>query len=363
MAKSSLWIGIDVGADETSLCATDDDGIVVFQHCCATKATALHNLLKQHKRQIKLMGLETGSFGIALTRALRKLGYPVAIFEARQASKFLSIRRNKTDRNDARGLADLARLGRGSVSEVRLKSEECQRLRSTLVMRQKLVQLRVTMEGALRSLIRLNGGKLKRSSTLAAFQKNIQAEINRLRKVEKVDLREDTEPLIALTRAARGYVEMMDDRLRHEAEENPVCRRFMEIPGVGPITALSFYSSIGEPHRFGRSADVGAYLGLVPTVRESGQLSTKRRISKAGDKLTRSLLTTAAQHHLQWAETAISCWGRKLSSRLKTKGVRTAVARKLAVTMVAIWKADASYKPFPASGTTMTNNATEACIV
>jgi len=350
MARTSLWIGIDAGADEMSMCATDDRGAVMFEHCCVTKAKAVHELLKRERRRIELIGLESGSSGTGLTRALRKLGYPVAVFEARQASKFLSIRRNKTDKNDAKGLADLARLARESVSEVRVKSPECQRMRSTLIMRQKLVQLRVTMEGALRSLISLNGGKLKSSSSARSFEKNVRSEIDRLRKVEKVDLREDTAPLIALSVATRGYVEMLDNRLRREADANAVCRRFMDIPGVGPLTALSLVSAIEDPHRFRRSADVGAYFGLVPTVRESGQLRTKRRISKAGDKLTRTLLATAAQQHMRWADTAISTWAKGLSSRLQKKGVQTAVARKLAVTMVAMWKAEKAYEPYPNLG-------------
>src|SRR5690242_16261312 len=97
----SLWIGIDAGADEMSMCGTGDDGSVLFQHCCVTKAKAVHELLRREKRRIKLIGLESGSSGTALTRALRKLGYPVTVFEARQASKFLAIRRNKTGKNDA----------------------------------------------------------------------------------------------------------------------------------------------------------------------------------------------------------------------------------------------------------------------
>jgi transposase len=203
------------------------------------------------------------------------------------------------------------------------------------------------MESTLRSLIRLYGGRLKRSSTLVGFKQNIEAEIKRLRIVEKTDVREDAQPLIALSCATRGYVDLLEKRLLREAEQYPVCKRFMEIPGVGLLTALSFYSSIEDPHRFRRNQDVGAFLGLVPTVRQSGQTASRRRISKAGDKVTRSLLTIAAQHHMQFADTAISTWGKKLSERLKPRGVYTAVARKLAVTMLAIWKAEVPYEAYP----------------
>lgn len=261
MPSSRLWVGLDVGADELVACITDDGGSVQLEHRLPTSAAALHAVLKPNKRRIRLIGLESGPFGIALTRSLRKLGYRVAMFEARQASKFLAIRRNKTDSNDARGLADVARLGQDSVSEVRVKSPEIQRLRSILVTRRQIVQLRVQTEAAMRSLFRLNGGRLVGSASAAVFRKNVTDELKRLRKIVKVDLTEDVEPLLALSMAMRSYLKTLDERLARRAEQDPVCRRFLAIPGVGPISALSFLSSIEDPVRFRRNADVGAFLG------------------------------------------------------------------------------------------------------
>lgn len=346
MAKKSLWVGLDVGADETTVCATDDNGAVIYEVPVATKPSAIHAVLKADKRRISLIGLESGSFAIVLYRSLLKLRYPLAMFETRQASKFLAIRKNKTDRNDARGLAELARLGRGSVSEVRIKAPECQRLRSLLVTRQKLVRLRTALEGNMRSLLRLNGGKLKSSHSTAALRRNVSEELKRLRRSEKVDLSEEIEPLLALSTAMRGYIEDLDRRLALRAKENPVCQRFLEIHGVGPITALAFYSAIDDPHRFRRSADIGAYFGLVPRVRQSGKSLARTRISKAGDKLTRTYLTSAAQHHLRTANSSLALWGAALSERLRKPGVHVALARKLAVTMLAIWKSGEPYDPY-----------------
>lgn len=346
MARTSLWVGLDVGANETTVCTTDDSGIVLLECDVASDATALHALLKSNKRRIRLIALETGSFSMPLCRALLKLGYPVAMFEARQASKFLAIRRNKTDKNDARGLADIARLGRGSVSEVRIKSPECQRLRSTLVTRQKLVQLRTAMEGNMRSLLRLNGGQLKSSHSAAALRRNVSTELTRLRKSQKIDLSAEIEPLLALSVAARSYVKVLDQRLSKEAEENPVCQRFLEVPGIGPVTALAFFSAIDDPHRFRRNADIGAYLGLVPRLRQSGQSLARVHISKMGDRLTRTYLTSAAKHHLKCADSALALWGTNLSERLKKRGVCVALARKLAVTMLAMWKSGERYEPY-----------------
>ena len=358
MSRTCLWVGLDVGADEMTVCGTDDKGQVLFEHVIPTKATALHSLLRGKKRRIKLIGLESGSFGTALCRSLRKLGYRVAVFEARQASRFLAIRQNKTDKNDARGLADIARLGRDAVSEVRVKTLEGQRLRSMLATRQKLVQLRTMVEGTMRSLFRLNGGKLKSARSVATLRRNVSEEIRRLRKFDKIDLSEDIEPLLALSIATRTYVESLDKRLTKRAEDDPVCRRFLEIPGIGPITALCFYSAVEDPSRFRRNADVGAFLGLVPVVRQSGQNVARLHISKRGDAMTRTYLTTAAQHHLRHGDSALTAWGALLAERLRKGGVQVAVARKLAVTMLAMWKSGERFDPY--RGSSRTDLATEA---
>lgn len=345
MAKTSLWVGLDVGADQTNVCATDDNGAVVFELPVATKPAALDAILKRDKRRIKRVALESGSFGIMLCRSLLQRGYPMTMFEARQASKFLSIRKNKTDKNDARGLADIARLARGSVAEVRVKTPECQRLRSLLVTRQKLVQLRGALEGNMRSLFRLNGGKLDSSYSTAGLQRNVSAELTRLRKSENIDLSDEIEPLLALSTAMRGYIDDLDRKLSARAAQDPVCQRFLEIPGIGPITGLAFYSAVDDPHRFRRNSDVGAYFGLVPRVRQSGQSLSRTRISKSGDKLTRTYLTSAAQHHLRTAQSSLALWGNALTQRLPRQGVHVALARKLAVIMLAMWKSGEHYDP------------------
>ena len=101
MANRGLWLGLDVGADEMVVCGTNEQGVVEFEKSLPADAKDLDTLLKSEKRRVKLIGLESSSSAIPLTRSLRKFGYPVAVFETRQASKFLAIRRNKTDKNDA----------------------------------------------------------------------------------------------------------------------------------------------------------------------------------------------------------------------------------------------------------------------
>jgi transposase len=345
MARTRLWVGLDVGADEMAVCCMDDLGNVSFECAVPTTIAALDPLLRPQKRRIKLIGLEAGTYGTRLTHSLRKHGYRVAVFDTLRTSKFLAIRQNKTDKNDARGLADVARLGRASVSEVRLKSPECQRLRSTLVMRRRLIDVRMSLESTMRSLFRINGGRLPASSSAAALRKNVQGELVRLRRSYKVDLAKDVEPLLTLSEATRKYVEGLDRSLTIVARENPVCCRFMDIPGVGPMCALAFYTAVEDPTRFCRNADIGAYLGMVPRVRQSGQSTARVRISKRGDAMARSYLCQAALGHLRYGQSAVAEWGTALHDRLGGRRAQIAVARKLAVIMLAMWKSGADYEP------------------
>lgn len=169
--------------------------------------------------------------------------------------------------------------------------------------------------------------------------------MKRVRKFARIDLSEDIDPLLALSLALRSYVETFDKRLSTIAEEHPACRDFLEIPGVGPISALSFYTVVEGAARFQRSADIGPFLGMVPVVRQSGKSTSRRRISKMGDAMTRSYLTTAAVSHLRFGNSEISEWGRRLMGRQSKRQTHVAVARKLAVVMIAMWKSGQRYDP------------------
>ena len=197
----------------------------------------------------------------------------------------------------------------------------------------------------MRSLLRLNGGRLKSSTSAAQLKANVTDELKRIRKLRKIDLTEDIKPILALAEALRAYLESIDQKLFKMAWEHPVCRSFLAIKGVGPLCALAFYSSVEDPHRFKRCTDVGPYLGMVPTVRQSGTKTSSRRISKMGDRMTRSYLVTAAQHHLRHGNSALTDWGIKLAERRGPGKARVAVGRKLAVLMISIWKSRESYDP------------------
>lgn len=347
MSEYLHWVGLDVGSKQVDACITDATGRILQQGSVDYNPDGLDTFLRPHvSPSSTVLGMEAGSFAIFLARKMRALGYQVRVFEARQASKFLDIRHNKTDRNDARSLADLTRLGGGSVRKSHVKRVEIQMLKSKLVIRRKLSIHRLAIENLIGQLFRLNGGKRAKYDSSGVLLREVKAEIARLQTVEGVDLSEDIEPLLELAVAIRRQEDVMTRRLRKLAEGSEICRRFMEIPGVGPLSALSFYTAIEDPTRFIRSDDVGAYLGLAPRLRQSGGVEKRGTISKRGDRVTRTLLVGAAARLMfpSARDTDLKAWGLAVKSRAGGPRARVAVARKLSTVMLAMWKTGDHFK-------------------
>jgi transposase len=347
-AVGPVWVGLDLGEEQSSIAVVDEHGHSIHEQSCGSSVADVEAALSEFAiPRIALIGVEAGT-ATHLVRKLRACGYPIAIFEARKASRFLAIRRSKTDASDARGLADLARLGTNTVSQVHLKSLEFQHLRSDLVLRHKLIQVRVTVEGGIRSRLRLYGRRLKSTVKPGGLRINVEAELSSLLAEEGLDIGAQVRPLVELCESLRSYLRDFDRTLQERAREHPVCARFMEIPGVGPICSLSFYSAVEDPNRFRRSADVGAYLGLVPRRRQSGDMSRSMGITKTGNKLTRYHLTAGALA-LRRAKTdcALRDWDAALKERIGAGRARVALARKLAVLMLLLWKSGTEFEPYP----------------
>ena len=306
-------------------------------------AAALDELAPQ---TIEHIAVEASATAVHLVRELRARGYPILVCETRQVSRYLRVRVNKTDTNDARGLAEIAKMGLSKISNVHVKSSAIQRVRSQLMFRHKLNLHRVACEGMIRSLIRLHGGKVKTALRTATFKRNVETALEQMMTDLNVDLSEEILPLLSLSLSLRAFLATLLDRLTSWAEAHPVCSRFMEIPGVGAICAISFYSAIEDPDRFDRSEDVGAYLGLTPLVLQSGKSLRHAGISKRGNKLTRSHLTMAASVILLRSRPSpLRAWGLALSARAGPGKARVALARKLAVLMLALWKSGERYDP------------------
>ena len=348
MSQETVWVGLDLGRRKTTVCVVDDAGAPLHEETCDSTLDGVESALKACPRlKIGLIGVESGS-DTHLVRKLRERGYPVAIFEARKASKFLALRRNKTDRSDAKGLADIARIGRNTVSQVYLKSLECQQLRSQLVMRHKLVRLRVTAEGAVRGRLALYGRPFRKPHRVGAVREQVSKQLAELHASEAIDLSSDLEALVDVCESLRSYLKHLDAELERRAKSHSVCRLLMEVPGVGPICSLSFYSAIEDPHRFHHTADVAAYLGLVPRRYQSGDVSRTLGITKNGSKLTRAHLVTATVFRTRAPDCALKEWALGLKDRIGSQRSKVALARKLAVILLTLWKNGSHFEVYPA---------------
>jgi transposase len=344
-----FWVGLDVGVETTSICVIDDAGGVLQATTCPTKLEAIHHEIRWlRRRRFARVGLES-STGMSIARGLRSRGYSVDLYETRQLGKFLSVRRNKTDAGDAAGIADAGRIGATAVSKVHLKSLECQSLQSRLAIRRHLIRQRVAAVNLLCRQIEHYGGRVTGNKKNMQFFAGVEMEITRV--FGKV-----SNPLTSELRHLLRYCEQLIEceRARNRdlarlAKENEICGRFMEIPGVGPICALTFYAAIDQPHRFGRSSEIGSYFGLTPRLHQSGLSARMGRISRMGNVAVRTALTHASAMFISKADPdcQLRNWATRLQERRGNGRARVALARKLAVIMLAMWKTGQrfSFKP------------------
>lgn len=347
MQRNKLWAGLDVGVETTSVCVIDCAGEVLRDCACPTATRDVrHELASFRRSRFASVGLEAGS-GTHLARALRSLGYPVELFETRKLSKFLRVRRNKTDAGDANGIAEAARIGSSLVSRVYLKDLDNQCLQSRLTIRRHLIRHRVAVSSMIGRLIEQFGGRLRPTKAKGQLRRFVQAEIRKIFRDEPRALTAELRYLVDLHERLEAHQRDIDRDLTREALNNEVCRRFMEMPGVGPICALNFYAAVGDPHRFLRTSEIGSYFGLTPSLHQSGLTSRVGRISKMGNRSVRALLVQAAVGFLQFgkSDSDLKSWAREVEGRRGKPRARVALARKIAVVMIAMWKGGSRYEP------------------
>ncbi len=325
------YVGLDVSVKETHYCVVDGTGAVVARGREATHPELLAGALRVHAPAARVVVLETGGQSSWLQAALEGLGLPAAIVDARRARLALSCRLNKTDANDAEGLAELARMG--WYRRVMAKRRETRLSRALLLARQQLVRQRRDLENQVRALLRGFGLAVGMVSK-ARFEERVWRLIDR-----EPALEDAVGPLLQVRRSLCLQIRQIEQRIGAAVKQSAVCRRLMTVPGVGPMTALAFTTAIDDPARFARSASVGAYLGLTPRRHQSGNVDWSGRISKHGDALARHMLYEAANSLLcrTRAWSAPKAWAARLTRRVGAKKARVALARKLAVILHRIW--------------------------
>ena len=300
----NLFVGLDISLDETSICVTDDDGKIVKEAKVATDPDAIAETIVRWTSRIKRVGIEASSLGVWLYHELKARGFPVIMVEAHHMRTALSAMRAKTDRNDARGIAHMMRVGR--FRAVHAKSERSQKLHTLLANRRLLKRKLIDMENHIRGSLRTFGlrvGNVSRGDYEARVQELIEA---------------------------------MDEGFRTMITTLLMVRR----------SVLDGYSMLHKVFiRIARSRNVGAYFGITPRRHQSGTIDHEGHITRQGDGEVRVALVEAAASLLirvkQWS--ALKAWGMRIAKRSSMKNAIVAVARKLAVILHQMWLAGSEF--------------------
>jgi transposase len=320
------YAGIDVSLECSSVCVVDTSGKIVREGKVASEPAALINWLRSLGYELSRIGLEAGPLSQWLFAAMREAGLAVELLETRHVRKAFEAMPVKSDRNDARGIAQLMRLG--WFRPVHCKSMGAQETRSLLTAR-KLVQSKLRdVENSLRGILRGFGLKVGKTTELK-FAGRIKELVTGHPHLEMV-----AHALLAVHAVLRNEFKAFEKQVRKMARSDTRARLLMSTPGVGPIVALTYASAIDDPARFKSSKKVGAHFGLTPKRHQSGETDYTGRISKLGDASVRTALYEAA--HIVLTKPIKGCpqlksWAMRIARRAGMSKAKVALARKLAV--------------------------------
>ena len=325
------YSGLDVSVKETSVCIVDETGKICREVRVVSHPEDLIAALNDPAWQIERIGLEAGPLSQWLFEGLANAGLPVICIETRHAKAFLKAQVNKTDRNDARGIAQMMRVN--LYRPVHVKTLTSQKRRALLTARTLLQEKVIAIENDIRGLLRNFGHKVGIVGTVG-FNDRIRELLD-----DMPDLVEIMEPLLLARQKLRETFKVLHSKLLSIVRDDEACRRLMTIPGVGPVTSLAFTSTIDVPARFSKSRAVGPALGLTPVLNQSGESHRVGRVSLCGDSMMRALLYEAAQVMLsrvkKWSW--LKAWAMNIAKRRGRQKAIVALARRLAVIMHRMW--------------------------
>jgi transposase len=325
------YVGLDVSLKQTSICVVSETGSVVREGVVDSDPAAIAAFVKSKASDVVRIGLETGPTSTWLWTELKRLGLPVICIDARHAKAVLKMQINKSDRNDAAGIARIMQTG--WFREVRVKDLDSHALKALLASRALLVKIKRDLENQVRGLLK-NLGLVIGRATFNVFAARTEELI-----ADRPQLVAAIRPLLDAREGIEQQIDQLDRKVLKLARNDVQVRRFMTVPGVGPITALCFKATIDDPARFRRSRSVGAYVGLTTRRHASGEVDWTGRISKCGDAMLRMYLFEAAGVLLtrvpKWS--ALKAWGMRLTKRNGLRKAKVAIARKLAVILHRMW--------------------------
>src|SRR3954454_8417948 len=323
------YIGLDVSMKETAV-SIRRDGKRVWRGTCASDPKLIANLIQKRAPSAKRVVFETGPLSVWFYHALRAEGLPAICIDARHAKAALDMAANKTDANDADGLAHFAEVG--FYREVRVKGYDSMLVRTLVAARTRLVQITTELSNQIRGLMK-TFGLIVSGAKGGSFEAEVLRLLSGDHGLARVIL-----PLLEAWRAVRLRAAELGRQLVTSARRSEACQILMSVPGVGAVTATSFATAVEDPENFRRSRSVGAWLGLTTRRDQSGEVDYDGHISRRGDTHLRGLLYEAATVLLTRtsAESSLRTWGLKLKERIGFKRAAVAVARKLAVIMHAM---------------------------
>lgn len=329
------YAGLDVSNKRTSFCIIDQDQKIVKEGEVNSEAADIAAALNEHKDKLEIVGLESGAMCFWLAEGLIEFGYPAKVLDARNVASVLSTVINKTDKNDARGIAKILRAGYYTV--VHQKSKMAIEVGTVMGLRAAAVRARVLQKNNLRGILKNYGIRIKTTGD-DSFMIAVEQAIEGLDPIVKQAVTLSLQAYQYALNVEAGYEKLVEEL----AKKHAVCRLMMTTHGVGPIIALEMISEIDNPDRFRKSPKaVGAYLGLTPSQYSSGETTRLGPISRAGSRRLRSLLYDAAVVMITRSKkmSSIKSWAlRKLKKGKPFKKVATAVARKIAVALVRMWQ-------------------------
>jgi transposase len=341
-SRKAVSVGIDLGDEFAYWVALDERGEVIGRGQVRMTAVAMRKTFRPMAPA--RMAIEAGAQSRWVSRLLGEMGHEVIVANPRQV-KLISASQSKSDPNDALLLARLARVDPVLLAPVKHRSDEAQMDLTMIRARALLVEQRVALMHAIRGVAKTFGVRVPRGTRERFVERTLEALPDGLRLA--------LGGLFGAMLALNDQIEAYDEKIEQVARERyPQTQRMRGVPGIGTLTALSFVLTMGEAERFGRSRDVGGYLGLRPRQQQSGERDPQLGITKAGDRYVRKLLVQSAHCVLRKyaPDTALNRWGLKLCERggknAKKRAI-VAVARKLAVLLHKLWVSGESYRAFP----------------
>jgi transposase len=324
------YIGLDVSLKTTSICIMNEKGKILKEMVVKTSPKDIQEAILKTELDIEKVGLECGGFSHWLTKELQKLKLPVICICSKKMSAAISIKTNKTDKNDAREIADAMRTG--YYKEIYQKQDH-------VVEKQTLLTARKILVGQRTKTTNCIGGILKGFGILSCgSSQNEEKFIESVKKSLKgfsEDIRLSVGSLLSVYQILCREISKIDARIEKMVENDEDVRLLKTIDGVGAVTALAYILEIDDPHRFKKSRSVGAYVGMIPKQYSSGETKKMGKISKSGSSLLRGLLGQAANCMMSctksWSRPKL--FGLKIKKKHGHKKAIVALGRKLAVIM------------------------------